>query len=156
MCDELIIVDEFDKATGTGEKYDIHRKGILHRAFSLFIFDNSSQKVLLQQRALTKYHSGGLWTNSCCSHPRKNEKTVDAVLRRTSEELGVSIPKEDISNNILQEIGVFKYYKDFGDCIEHEIDHVFIWLTSAEDTNTYPNDKEIEELKWISIGELDN
>lgn len=154
MKEELILVDEQDVVIGTAKKFDAHKKGLLHRAFSLFIFDPSTQKLLLQQRALDKYHSGGLWTNSCCSHPRKNEKTIDAVLRRTNEELGIKIPQGEVEKNNLQEIGVFQYRKDFGGCIENEIDHVYIWTTSKKDINATANKEEIESLKWINIVEL--
>ena len=73
MNDVLILVDEQDKENGTEEKIDAHRKGLLHRAFSLFIYDSKLNKMLIQRRAINKYHSGGLWTNACCSHPRKGE-----------------------------------------------------------------------------------
>ena len=155
MKNELILVDINDKIVGYGDKIPTHKAGALHRAFSLFIYDSKSKMMLIQQRAINKYHSGGLWTNACCSHPRKNEKTIDAVLRRTNEELGITIPQEDVEKNNLQEIGVFHYLKDFGGCIENEIDHVFIWITLKEDISSTPNKEEIESLKWISIVDLE-
>ena len=107
MNDVLILVDEQDKEIGTEEKIDAHRKGLLHRAFSLFIYDSKLNKMLIQRRAINKYHSGGLWTNACCSHPRKGEDLNTAVYRRTIEELGVSIPKADYEIGKIKECGKF-------------------------------------------------
>src|SRR5262245_24219746 len=90
MADEqLILVDERNRAVGTGGKDAIHRKGLLHRAFSIFIVD-ARGRILLQQRNPKKYHSGGLWANSCCGHPRPGERTVVAARRRLNEELGLT------------------------------------------------------------------
>ena len=85
--ENIILVDENDKEIGFMEKLEVHKKGLLHRAFSILIF-NSQHELLLQKRALGKYHCPGLWSNSCCSHPRFNEKIEDAVHRRLVEELG--------------------------------------------------------------------
>src|SRR3954454_14617983 len=87
--EEVILVDWQDVQVGRMEKMEAHRKGVLHRAFSVFIF-NDHQEMLLQQRAIGKYHSGGLWTNACCSHPRPGEETEAAAIRRLDEELGFS------------------------------------------------------------------
>jgi isopentenyl-diphosphate Delta-isomerase len=84
----LILVDEANRAVGSAGKLDVHRKGLLHRAFSIFLFD-AAGRVLLQRRARTKYHSGGLWANTCCGHPRLGERTSDAARRRLREELGM-------------------------------------------------------------------
>ena len=84
---DIILVNEQDEQTGTGEKMDVHFKALLHRAFSVFIF-NEKGEMLLQRRALSKYHSGGLWTNACCSHPRPGETTIAGAQRRLKEELG--------------------------------------------------------------------
>ena len=84
-----------DQQTGTMEKMEAHRKGLLHRAFSVFVF-NQQGDLLLQQRAVNKYHSGGLWTNTCCSHPAPGQKTEDAAVRRLREEMGFSTPLEEI------------------------------------------------------------
>ena len=89
--EQVILVNEQDVATGTMEKMEAHEKALLHRAFSVFIF-NEKGETLLQQRALDKYHSGGLWTNSCCSHPRPGEETIKAASRRLEEELGFEAP----------------------------------------------------------------
>ena len=84
----VILVDQDDQPLGLMEKMEAHEKGLLHRAFSAFLF-NADNELLLQKRAKSKYHSGGLWTNTCCSHPRENEKLVDAVKRRLQEEMGI-------------------------------------------------------------------
>jgi isopentenyl-diphosphate delta-isomerase len=92
MAEErLILVDEKNRATGVGTKTHIHRAGLLHRAFSIFIVDDKG-RVLLQRRSREKYHSGGLWANSCCGHPRPGERTLTAASRRLTEELGISAP----------------------------------------------------------------
>ena len=99
------------------EKMEAHKKGLLHRAFSVFIF-NGKGEMLLQQRALNKYHSGGLWTNACCSHPMPGEKTEDAADRRLKEELGFETPLEKIFD--------FVYKAEFDNGLtEYEFDHVF-------------------------------
>jgi len=114
---QVILVDEQDIATGTMEKLEAHRKGLLHRAFSVFIF-NSKGEILLQQRALNKYHSGGLWTNSCCSHPQPDEEILIAAQRRLQEEMGFTANLEKIFD--------FIYRADFNNGLtEYEFDHVF-------------------------------
>src|SRR4249919_2599143 len=113
---EVILVNEQNEAIGTMEKMEAHRKALLHRAFSVFIF-NSKGEMLLQQRALNKYHSGGLWTNACCSHPRPGELIEDAATRRLKEELGFETP--------LKKIFQFTYQASFDNGLtEHEFDHV--------------------------------
>ena len=156
MNDVLILVDEQDKEIGTEEKIDAHRKGLLHRAFSLFIYDSKLNKMLIQRRAINKYHSGGLWTNACCSHPRKGEDLNTAIYRRTIEELGVSIPKADYEIGEIKECGKFTYRKDFGELTEYEIDHVFAWLVDSSILQFVPNKDEIEDLMWIDIHDLMN
>src|SRR3979490_293525 len=89
--EQLILVDEANRAIGTGGKMAVHRAGALHRAFSIFVIDKRG-RILLQQRAAQKYHSGELWANSCCGHPRPGERTVSAARRRLNEELGVTDP----------------------------------------------------------------
>ena len=130
--DLLILVDDNDNEIGYGEKMETHITGKLHRAFSLFVFDKKSRSLLIHQRAAGKYHSGGLWTNSCCSHPRKGGALLDAVVRRAHEELGLEIPCGDGMVSGLTEVGKFQYFADFGDISEHEIDHVFIWETDGQ------------------------
>ncbi|MDZ4794078.1 MAG: isopentenyl-diphosphate Delta-isomerase [Bacteroidota bacterium] len=114
---QVILVDVNDRPTGTMEKMEAHKKGLLHRAFSVFIF-NSKGEMLLQQRAVSKYHSGGLWTNACCSHPSPGEETLPAAQRRLKEEMGFETAVEKITD--------FVYKADFDNGLtEHEFDHVF-------------------------------
>ena len=116
--EEVILVNAHDEPIGVMEKMEAHRKGLLHRAFSVFIF-NTKGELLLQQRAMQKYHSAGLWTNTCCSHPRANETVVAAAERRLQEEMGFTTP--------LQKIFDFIYKAPFNNgLIEHEFDHVFV------------------------------
>lgn len=147
MEDVLILVDDDDNEIGYNEKMDVHIKEQLHRAFSLFIYNKNEKKVLLHRRALGKYHSGGLWTNSCCSHPRRGEALLDAVIRRTKEELGFDI--KCFEKEII-ELGKFRYYKKFKNCAEYEIDHVFILALDIE-PGLHINSVEIEEAKWYTI-----
>ena len=114
---QVILVNEQDQPRGSMEKIAAHQKGLLHRAFSIFIF-NSKGELLLQQRAANKYHSGGLWTNSCCSHPQPGEETIIAAQRRLKEEMGFTTPLEKIFD--------FVYRAEFSNGLtEHEFDHVF-------------------------------
>jgi len=141
--EKIIIVDENDNEIGSGEKTEVHKKGILHRAFSIFVF-NSEGKLLLHQRAKKKYHSGGLWTNTCCSHPRVGEKLEEAVHRRLKEEMGFDCP--------LEEIFKFTYKAVFENGLtEHEIDHVFI---GRFDGVPQPNKDEVEDWKWVNLDDL--
>ena len=111
-------MDANDQTLGSREKMEAHRLGLLHRAFSIFIF-NSRGEMLLQQRALSKYHSGGLWTNACCSHPMPGEQTLDAAHRRLKEELGFDTDLEKAFD--------FVYRAELdSDLTEHEFDHVFV------------------------------
>jgi isopentenyl-diphosphate Delta-isomerase len=89
VIENVVLIDEEDAELGEGEKLDVHRSGVLHRAFSVFAF-NAAGELLLQRRALSKYHSGGLWTNTCCGHPRPGEATMRAARRRLFEEVGVA------------------------------------------------------------------
>ena len=117
MVHEIILVNERDERTGTAEKMEAHRNGWLHRAFSVFIFNNRGE-LLLQRRALNKYHSGGLWTNTCCSHPAPGEDTLLAAQRRLKEEMGFEAP--------LSKIFDFVYRAEFENGLtEHEFDHVY-------------------------------
>ena len=151
--DLLILVDENDNEIGYGEKMETHITGKLHRAFSLFVFDKNSKTLLIHQRAAGKYHSGGLWTNSCCSHPRKGEALQDAVVRRAHEELGLEIPCGDGMVSGLTEVGKFQYFADFGDISEHEIDHVFIWETDGQ-VRLHPDSEEVMDFMWIEPSSL--
>lgn len=114
---QVVLVDDRDAETGVMEKIAAHQTGVLHRAFSVFIF-NSKGEMLLQQRALNKYHSPGLWSNSCCSHPRPGEDIIASAQRRLQEEMGFTV--------FLEKIFDFIYREDLDDgMIEHEFDHVF-------------------------------
>jgi isopentenyl-diphosphate delta-isomerase len=114
---QVILVNEADDAIGVMGKMEAHQKGVLHRAFSVFIF-NSKGRMLLQQRALSKYHGANLWTNTCCSHPYPGERTEEAAQRRLQEEMGF------IAN--IKEIFSFTYKAQVENgLIEHEYDHVF-------------------------------
>jgi len=116
-AEQVILVDERDNPVGVAEKMEVHELGLLHRAFSVFIF-NRQGEMLLQQRAMHKYHSGGLWTNACCSHPIPGEEILNAAGRRLKEELGFQVPVEKIFD--------FVYRTAFDNGLtEHEFDHVF-------------------------------
>ena len=150
MNDSIILVNDEDDEIGFCEKMEVHQKGQLHRAFSLFIVD-SNLNVLIQKRAKNKYHSGGLWTNACCSHPRKGEDIERSIRKRVLEELGIDIM--DSSSFVLTELGKFKYIKHFDGCTEYEIDHVFL-LELPSNIELHPNAAEVEELNWVNIFDL--
>jgi isopentenyl-diphosphate delta-isomerase len=118
MEQQVILVNEKDVIKGTAGKMEVHEKGLLHRAFSVFIF-NCKGEMLLQQRAMHKYHSGGLWTNACCSHPKPGEETTTAALRRLKEEMGFETDLEKVFDF------VYKAELENG-LTEHEFDHVFV------------------------------
>lgn len=142
MSDMLICVDALDRQIGSADKLRCHREGLLHRAFSVFLVDGS--RMLLQRRALHKYHSGGLWANACCSHPRAGENLQDAVSRRLFEELSIQCP--------CQEIGSFVYRQRFSSGLyEYEYDHVFLGHFQGR---VFPNQDEIMEVRWFEIQEL--
>lgn len=143
MKEYIIVVDEFDKKIGSIEKLEAHYKGILHRAFSILVF-NSKNQLLLQKRNMEKYHSPGLWTNTCCSHPRYGENLQDAISRRLREEMGFTCE--------LEERFSFIYKVQLGENLfEHEFDHVFI---GKYDGKVIPNKAEVDEFKWVDIEEV--
>lgn len=136
-------MDKNDKEIGCIEKMEAHYNGVLHRAFSIFIF-NSEKKLLLQKRHSTKYHSAGLWTNTCCSHPRQGEDLQDAAVRRLKEEMGFSCE--------VKEVFSFVYKAELENNLnEHEYDHVFIGIYDGE---VIPNVNEVEDYKWCDISEV--
>lgn len=143
----VILVDENDQETGQAEKLAAHQNNLLHRAFSVFIFkDTAKRELLLQQRALDKYHSGGLWTNTCCSHPRPGENILHAGERRLQEELGI--------HSSLQDMGWFHYNAFFPNQLsENEIDHVLVGIVSP-DIIIQANPKEVHAYRWITIASL--
>ena len=143
MKEIIICVDKNDNEVGHIEKMDAHIKGLLHRALSIFIF-NEKNELLLQKRYSGKYHSPGLWTDTCCTHPNKDERTDDAAIRRLQEEMGFSCD--------LKEVFSFMYYIKFdNDLIEHEFDHVYFGRYSNEISI---NPLEVEDYKWISLDNI--
>lgn len=136
--EKVILVDSGDNAIGEMEKLEAHAKGELHRAISVMVF-NSGGEILLQQRAFAKYHSPGLWSNACCSHPRPGETCIGAAFRRLKEEMGFETTLSESFHFI------YKTYFENG-LIEHEFDHVFFGRFDG-----YPliNHKEVNDFKWV-------
>lgn len=141
--DLLILVDEDDRETGLMEKLLVHQKGLLHRAFSVFIF-NSDNELLLQQRSPGKYHSAGLWSNTCCSHSVNSEQIGDSVARRLKEEMGLDadtqfqfkfLYKADLENGLT----------------EHELDHVYFGIS---DDKPRPDASEVMNWKYVNLEKL--
>ena len=142
--EKVVLVDKKDFQLGLMPKLEAHRKGVLHRAFSVFIF-NSSKLLLMQKRSSLKYHSPGLWTNTCCSHQRDGERTIDAAKRRLNEEMGLNVD--------LKETFSFIYKANLKNgLIEHEFDHVLLGFT---DVNPKINTKEVEDWKWVDLSFLE-
>lgn len=141
--EQVILVDENDNQIGVEEKLKVHEEGKLHRCFSIFVF-NTKGELLLQRRALNKYHCGGLWANTCCSHPRPDEDLNDAVHRRMVEEMGFDCD--------LKEVFMFTYRAEFDNGLtEHEFDHVFMGVCDIEPK---PNPEEVASYKYISVKDL--
>lgn len=137
---EVILVNESDEAIGVMEKMEVHRKGLLHRAFSVFIFD-SRGRMLLQQRSAEKYHGAHLWTNACCSHPYPGEPVEEAAKRRLREELGFVTE--------LQEVFSFTYRAEVENgLVEHEFDHVFAGRYEGEIS---PDPHEVSDYTFEDI-----
>ena len=144
MKEMVILVNEQDQPIGLEEKMAAHEKGLLHRAFSIFIWNKEGQ-MLLQQRALSKYHSGGLWTNACCSHPRQHESIEQAAHRRLVEEFGFDCPLEERFSFI------YHTHLDKG-MQEHEFDHVLYGQFDGPITQVNP--EEIAAFRWIDQASL--
>jgi isopentenyl-diphosphate Delta-isomerase len=144
-ADEVVVlVDQDDVAVGVLPKLQAHRDGRLHRAVSVVLFDDLG-RLLLQRRAAAKYHSGGLWSNTCCGHPRPGESVIDAAGRRLSAELGIARCE-------LVVVSRFVYHASLGDgLVEHELDHVLIgrWNGSAR-----PEPAEVSETRWVTHADL--
>lgn len=139
----LILVDAEDRETGIAEKLDAHRAGALHRAFSIIIWDNHG-RMLLQKRAATKYHSGGLWTNACCGHPRPGEAVEAAALRRLDEEMGIICA--------LQALGTLTYHAAFDNGLtEHEIVHVYSGVFEGA---IAPEPSEADGFQWCALADV--
>lgn len=141
--EKVILVDREDNSVGTLPKMEAHEKGVLHRAFSVFIL-NQKGELMLQQRALHKYHSPALWTNTCCSHQREGEENLQAGTRRLEEEMGFSVP--------LEELFSFIYKAPFDNGLtEHELDHVMLgYYEGIPEINS----DEVNTWKWMSLNEI--
>jgi len=138
--EHVVLVDSQDNPIGTMEKLEAHQKGVLHRAFSILLF-NSKGELLLQKRAKTKYHSGGLWSNTCCSHPLPGESMADATRRKLKQEMGIDLQPEFAYKFI------YKANLD-GNLIEHEYDHVFV---AKFDGEPIINKEEVEQWKYMKF-----
>lgn len=142
--EQVVLVDQQDNVIGTSDKLRAHELGLLHRAFSIFIF-NERNELLLQQRNANKYHCGGLWTNTCCSHPRLNEPIVSAGQRRLQEEMGFTVN--------LELLGQFIYCAKFNNgLIEYELDHVLVGRYNEHNITFDP--QEVQAYKWVAVQEL--
>jgi len=142
--EQVILVNDKDEQIGLMPKMEAHKKGVLHRAFSVFVF-NEKNELMLQQRALHKYHSPGLWTNTCCSHQRNGESSLEAGVRRLGEEMGFEIP--------LKETTSFIYKANFDNGLtEHEFDHILVGTFNKE---PIINKDEVASWKWISMDDLE-
>lgn len=143
MSERVILVDTHDNSIGTEDKLEAHQSGRLHRAFSAFVF-NDRGELLLQRRARSKYHSGGLWSNTCCSHPRPGEETGPAAARRLKEEMGFACP--------LEPAGAIVYRAEVGNgLVEYEYDHLLIGRWTGRPS---PDPAEVEEWRWVDMDEL--
>lgn len=141
--DQLILVDEYDVQIGTMGKLETHEKGLLHRAFSIIV-KNDADEMMLQKRAVGKYHSGGLWTNTCCGHPRDGEELLQAAHRRLKEEMGFDCA--------LKEIMTFTYRVNLDHGLE---EHEFLHVIAGQHTNVpVLNPEEADDWKWIAADEL--
>lgn len=139
MSSSVVLVDENDEALGTAEKLRAHTEGWRHRALSAFVFDEAG-RLLLQKRAAGKYHSGGLWSNTCCSHPRPDEPPKAAARRRLHEEMGFTCALTPVFH--------FTYQAPVGsDLTEHEYDHVFVGV--ADEAPVQPNAAEVADWAWM-------
>ncbi len=144
MKDHVILVSPKDKPVGYMEKIEAHKKGLLHRAISVFIF-NERNEMLIQRRALSKYHTPGIWSNTACSHPRKNETVIEAADRRLFEEMGM---KTSLNYGFK-----FLYKAEFSNgLIEHELDHVFFGFSNEKPSL---NNSEVCDYKYLDQGNLE-
>lgn len=141
--DKVVLVNQFDEPIGEMNKLEAHQKGILHRAFSIFLL-NTKGEMLIHQRAKEKYHGANLWTNACCSHPQLNENIKDSALERLEYEMG-------ISSNIKKVFSFIYNIPVENNLIEHELDHVFIGYVDRE---PIPNPSEVQNFKWVDISTL--
>ena len=141
--EQVILVNEKDEQIGLMPKMEAHEKAVLHRAFSVFVF-NKNNELMLQQRAAHKYHSPLLWTNTCCSHQRNGETNIEAGKRRLQEEMGFVCEVEEVTS--------FIYKAPFDNGLtEHELDHVMIGYSNEEPVI---NPDEVESWKWMTIEDV--
>lgn len=151
LMPNVILVDDQDHIIGEAEKLAAHEQGLLHRAFSVFIFSQgqdgiASPQLLLQQRAAKKYHCGGLWTNACCSHPAPGEDFNQAVADRLQFEMGIAAD--------LTSVGVFQYRAEFDNgLVEHEVDHVFIGALPIDVPVPF-NPDEVQAVQWMALSDI--
>jgi len=154
LTEHVVLVDEQDQVLGTEEKMKAHELALLHRAFSVFVYRKTKDKIsgeeliefLLQQRHVEKYHCGGLWTNTCCSHPRLNETVREGAERRLKEEMSLVLS--------LTAVGAFQYKASFENGLtEHEFDHVFIGEYDGVQVIIL-DPQEVQDYRWISVNEL--
>lgn len=144
--DKVVLVDEADVAIGEMDKLEAHQKGVLHRAFSVFLF-NEKGEMLLHQRAAGKYHGANLWTNACCSHPQWGEDVAESALERLQYEMGLTCALEKAFS--------FRYYTPVeNNLIEHELDHVFTGKVPA-DCLPQPNPDEVQAYRWVAPDALE-
>lgn len=139
----VILVDSSDQVIGSMEKLEAHQKGLLHRAFSIFIFNDNNQ-LLIHQRAMGKYHSEGLWTNTCCSHPMPNETIIEAAHRRLKEEMGFDCEMENLFSF------VYKVQLE-NELIEHELDHVVVGKYNGDFDF---NKDEVMDFQWVNLNDV--
>lgn len=142
--EKVILINEADEEIGVMEKMEAHRKGVLHRAFSVFLY-NDQKQLLMQRRASHKYHSGGLWTNTCCSHPRPGETILEAANRRLEEEMGIRNVSLSIVDHIL-------YKVEFENGLtEHEYDYIVEGIYRFD---PFLNPDETDDFRWVALDEL--
>ena len=143
--EQVVLVDKEDNKKDLKEKIQAHKDGDLHRAFSVFIF-NENEELLLQQRAEEKYHSGGLWSNTCCSHPRYEKSILKEGEKRLNEELGIESPE-------LSHLFSFRYKTELeNEIIEHELDHVLAGKKASFEFD--PDPKEVQGYQWKTLNEV--
>jgi isopentenyl-diphosphate delta-isomerase len=143
MPEFVVLVDPSDQEVGTAEKLEAHRRGLLHRAISVFLFDRDG-RLLLQRRGAEKYHAAGLWSNTCCGHPRPGEPPARAAARRLEEEMGLDCP--------VRSLGQVRYRAAVSDdLVEHELDHVFVGRC---DRDPSPDSHEVSGWEWVALDAL--
>lgn len=141
---QVILVDKNDKEIGVMEKMEAHKKGLLHRAVSVVVV-NSKSEILLQKRNKNKYHSGGLWTNTCCSHPRPGENNLEAAGRRLFEEMGIECKLREV------------FIKEYKVCLDHDLwenEMAHIFIGNGDNLIIKPDKVEVEDWKWINQREI--